>query len=183
MPNFVYPHVLINAKNRIEIQRDTYARKLSLCYLVPSKRTRKYWADSRLRRLRHRQIETLSTSGRLFAHSTLRNPDDISGINGSSQLRIDLKNWNFSMQPPSTPRYVEWRPRGFIAPQFYCGRRFSSVNFRKNGTELMIKQVMPFARLLLHLWKRSHHFWKIIGSFQPCAVNHNRVISSILLFT
>jgi len=50
------------------------------------------------------KLKLLSTSGRLFAHSTLRNLDDISGINGSSQLHrpYELKFLNaplLSMRP------------------------------------------------------------------------------------
>lgn len=52
----------------------------------------------------------------LFAHSTLRNLDDISGINGSSQLHrpYELKFLN-ATSLAAIQRYIEWRPRDFIA--------------------------------------------------------------------
>ncbi|TGZ50230.1 Uncharacterized protein DBV15_02099, partial [Temnothorax longispinosus] len=56
------------------------------------------------------KLKLLSTSGgRLFAHSTLRNLDDISGINGSSQLHrpYELKFLNAWRSPDATPRYIE----------------------------------------------------------------------------
>ncbi|KYM96566.1 hypothetical protein ALC62_12780 [Cyphomyrmex costatus] len=45
------------------------------------------------------KLKLLSTSGRVFAHSTLRNLDDISGINGSSQLHrpYELKFLNATL--------------------------------------------------------------------------------------
>ncbi|KYN10965.1 hypothetical protein ALC57_16891 [Trachymyrmex cornetzi] len=57
------------------------------------------------------KLKLLSTSGRLFAHSTLRNLDDISGINGSSQLHrpYELKFLNatlLSTRPRATSNDV-----------------------------------------------------------------------------
>lgn len=72
-------------------------------------------------RPRHRQIEIVIDIRP--AHSTLRNLDDISGINGSSRHHrpYELKFLNATLLPT---RDIEWRPRGFIA-----SRAIAAVDF------------------------------------------------------
>ncbi|EGI59285.1 hypothetical protein G5I_12620 [Acromyrmex echinatior] len=97
------------------------------------------------------KLKLLSTSGRLFAHSTLRNLDDISGINGSSQLHrpYELKFLNATLLS-TRPRATSNDVREALSPLTIAAVDFLPPHGKKRMRCLEFDDISAFAlRLIL----------------------------------